>query len=84
MLPALNHLYFPTFKWMYQVLTTMSIKPVNVEWRFRQAFRLPYDDAVQDTTRLLHGTLALVNFHFPHLNTTAVACRLAYTRARQF
>lgn len=78
---ALNRLYFPTYKWMYQVLATMSIKPVDVERRFRQAFRVPYDDAVQDTTRLLHETLALVNHHFPHLDTTAVARRLAYTRA---
>ncbi len=78
---ALNRLYFPTYKWMYQVLATMSIKPVDVEQRFRQAFRVPYDDAVQDTTRLLRETLALVNRHFPHLDTTAVARRLAYTRA---
>jgi len=81
---ALNRLYFPTFKWMYQVLATMSLKPVDVEPRFRQAFRLPYADAVQDTTRLLHETLALVERLFPHLDTTAVARRLAYTRARQF
>lgn len=78
---ALNRLYFPTFKWMYQVLTTIPIKPVEVERRFRQAFRVPYDDAVQDTTRLLHETLTLVNHHFPHLDTTVVARRLAYTRA---
>ncbi|MEJ5309887.1 MAG: nucleotidyltransferase domain-containing protein [Anaerolineae bacterium] len=78
---ALNRLYFPTFKWMYQVLATMSIKPVDVEQRFRQAFRVPYDAAVQDTTHLLHETLALVNRHVPHLDTTAVARRLAYTRA---
>lgn len=81
---ALNRLYFPTFKWMYQVLATMPIKPVDVEQRFRQAFRVPYDDAVQDTTRLLHETLALVNRHFPHLDTTAVERRVAYTRAKQF
>ncbi len=61
----------------------MPIKPVDVERRFRQAFRIPYDDAVQDTTCLLHETLALVNRHFPHLDTTAVARRLAYTRAKQ-
>jgi len=78
---ALNRLYFPTFKWMYQVLTTMSIKPVDVERRFRQAFRDPYDAAVHDTTHLLHETLALVNRHFPHLDTSAAVRRLAYTRA---
>jgi len=65
-------------------MATMSIKPVDVEQRFRQAFRVPYDDAVQDTIRLLHETLDLVNRHFPHLDTTAAAHRLAYTRARQF
>jgi len=77
---ALNRLYFPTFKWMYQVLATMSIKPVDVERRFRQAFRLPYADAVEDTTHLLHETLSLVKRHFPHLDTTVVARRLAYAR----
>ena len=59
----------------------MPVKPVNVEQRFRQAFHAPYDDAVLDTTRLLHETLDLVQHHFPHLDTTVVARRLAYTRA---
>jgi len=78
---ALNRLYFPTFKWMYQVLATMPIKPVAVEQRFRQAFQAPYADAALDTTRLLHETLNLAEHHFPHLDTTAVSRRLAYTRA---
>jgi hypothetical protein len=78
---ALNRRYFPTFKWLYQVLATMPLKPVDVERRFRQTFKAPYDAAVEDTTRLLHETLALVQRHFPHLDTTAVARRLTYTRA---
>jgi predicted nucleotidyltransferase len=77
---ALNRLYFPTFKWLYQVLATMPVKPVDVEQRFRQAFRVSYAAAVLDTTRLLHETLDLVKRHFPHLDTTVVARRLAYTR----
>jgi hypothetical protein len=77
---ALNRLYFPTFKWMYQVLATMPVKPVDVERRFRQAFHVSYDDAIEDTTHLLHEILALVENHFPHLDTTAVARRLTYTR----
>ena len=77
---GLNRLYFPTFKWMYRVLATMLVKPVGIEQRFRQAFQAPYDDAVQDTLHLLHETLDLVQHHFPHLDTTAVARRLAYTR----
>ena len=78
---ALNRLYFPTFKWLYRVLATMPVKPVDVEQRFRQAFQAPYVAAVQDATCLLHETLDLVKHHFPHLDTTAVARRLAYTRA---
>ncbi len=78
---TLNRLYFPTFKWMYQVLITMPIKPVDVEQRFRQAFQVPYTDAVLDTTCLLHEIIGLVERHFPHLDTTAVSRRLAYTRA---
>lgn len=77
---ALNRLYFPTFKRLYQVLATMPVKPVDVEQRFRRAFQSPYDDAVLDTTCLLHETLDLVKSHFPHLDTTAVIRRLAYTR----
>jgi hypothetical protein len=78
---ALNRLYFPTFKWMYQVLETMPVKPVVVEPRFRQAFQVPYADAVLDTTHLLYETVDLVKRHFPRLDTTAVSRRLAYTRA---
>ncbi len=77
---ALNRLYFPTFKWMYQVLATMSIKPVDVERRFRQAFTAPYAEAIADIARLLAETVALVEQHFPQLDTTAIHHRLAYAR----
>lgn len=77
---ALNRLYFPTFKWMYQVLETMPIKPAAVEQRFRQAFKASYADAVQDTPQLLHETLALVEQTFPQVDTAAVRRRLAYVR----
>ncbi len=77
---ALNRCYFPTFKWMYEVLAGLSLKPKNIEQRFRQSFQLPYDMATLDTTRLLHETLDLVKQHFPYLDTTAVSQRLAYTR----
>ncbi len=77
---ALNRLYFPTFKWMYQVLETMRIKPAAVEQRFRQTFTASYAEAVQDTTQLLHETLALVEQTFPQVDTAAVHRRLAYAR----
>lgn len=77
---ALNRRYFPTFKWMYQVLATMAIKPVDVERRFRQAFTVPYAEAIADTARLLAETAALVEQRFPQLDTTAVHRRLAYAR----
>ncbi|HOU15670.1 MAG TPA: DUF4037 domain-containing protein [Anaerolineae bacterium] len=77
---ALNRLYFPTFKWMYQVLPTMQVKPVDVERRFRQAFTVPYAEAIVDTTRLLAETVVLVEQHFPQLDMTAVHRRLSYAR----
>ncbi len=77
---ALNRLYFPTFKWMYQVLATMALKPVDVEQRFRQTFIASYAAAIADTTRLLAETVALVEQRFPQLDTTAVRRRLAYAR----
>ncbi|MBN1994767.1 MAG: nucleotidyltransferase domain-containing protein [Anaerolineae bacterium] len=78
---ALNREYFPTFKWMYQALAKMPIKPPDVEQRFRNAFNCPQDESVGDMFRLINETLFLVEQHYPQIDTTAVRKRLSISRA---
>ena len=78
---ALNRRYFPTFKWLFRALETMPVKPENIDQRLRQAFTLPYAEAIADTRQLLEETLELVELQFPALDTTQVRRQLAYTRA---
>jgi predicted nucleotidyltransferase len=77
---ALNRRYFPTFKWMFRALETMQIKPQNIDPRLRQAFKLPYAEAITDTSQMLEETLELVELQFPHLDTIQVRRQLEYTR----
>ncbi len=77
---ALNRAYFPAFKWMYRVLESMAVKPDDVARRFRRAFAVPYPEAVADMARVLDEMLALVEQHFPQLDTTIARRRLAYAR----
>ncbi|MBN2005880.1 MAG: nucleotidyltransferase domain-containing protein [Anaerolineae bacterium] len=77
---ALNRCYFPTFKWLYRALDAMPLKPEAIDLRLRRAFTLPYAEAIADTRQLLEETLALVELQFPHLDTTQIHRRLAYTR----
>ncbi|MBN1877959.1 MAG: DUF4037 domain-containing protein [Anaerolineae bacterium] len=77
---ALNRRYFPTFKWLFRVLDTMTVKPKNIDQRLRQAFKVPYSEAIADTQHLLEETLALVELQFPYLDTAQVHRQLKYTR----
>jgi hypothetical protein len=78
---ALNRRYFPTFKWLYQVLESMPVKPEAISQRFRRAYEIPYADALADTKRILEETLPLVERQFPQMDITPVYRRLAYVRA---
>ncbi len=78
---ALNHSYFPTFKWLFRVLETMQVEPEDIDRRLRRAFTLPYLEAIADTRQLLEETLELVELQFPHLDITQVRRQLGYTRA---
>lgn len=77
---ALNRKYFPTFKWLYPVLESMQVKPEDIDWRFRQAYKASYGEATADTKRLLEETLHLVERQFPQMDISSTYRRLAYTR----
>jgi len=78
---ALNRSYFPTFKWLYQVLDSMPIQPVATGQRFRQAFEGTCQDALIDTKQVLQETLQLVEKQFPLIDLAPIYRRLAYVRA---
>jgi hypothetical protein len=78
---ALNRQFFPTFKWLYRSLETLQIKPKEIGHRFRAAFQVSPEEAAADMVRVLESTLELVERTYPHLDTSAVRCRLSYRRA---
>lgn len=78
---ALNRRYFPTFKWLYQALESLQIKPEALGERFRQAYEIPYAAAIADTKLVLEETLHLVEAQFPQMDTAPVHRRLTYVRA---
>ncbi len=79
---GLNQRYFPTFKWMEQVLTEMPIQPAKTGARFRRAYEVPMGEAVPDMLALLLETLALVEAAHPNLDTRRARRDVAITRPR--
>jgi predicted nucleotidyltransferase len=77
---ALNRRYFPTFKWLYQTLVDMPLKPAQVEQRMRAAYNLPKDEAVDQTRQILIETLHLVETHFPLIDTSQPHRRVTVVR----
>jgi hypothetical protein len=77
---ALNRRYFPTFKWLYQVLESMQIKPDSIRSRFRQAYKAPYMEALADTKMLLKESLRLVQKQFPQIDIATIDRHLTYVR----
>jgi hypothetical protein len=80
---ALNRRYFPTFKWLYHTLESMSVKPDSIAYRFQNAYEAPYSEAVEDTKLILEEIVHLVEGQFPQIDTTLVYRRLAYARGAQ-
>jgi hypothetical protein len=80
---ALNRMYFPTFKWLYRVLESMQVKPAAIDHRFRQAYEVPYTEAIADTKLLLEETVHLVEKRFSQIDTALIYRRLDYMRAAQ-
>jgi hypothetical protein len=77
---ALNQCYFPTFKWMYQALEPMQVKPQAIGQRFRWAYETSYADAIAATKQILEETLRLVEKQFPQMNLASVYRHLTYVR----
>jgi predicted nucleotidyltransferase len=77
---ALNRSYFPTFKWLYQALKSMQVKPDAIGQRFRQAFEAAYEEAIADTKLILEETLHLAEGQVPQLDTASIYRRLNYVR----
>lgn len=77
---ALNRSYFPTFKWLYQALAPMQVKPDAIGERFQRAYKVTYKEALADTKLILEETLHLVERQFPQINTAQIYHHLAYVR----
>lgn len=78
---ALNQMYFPTFKWLYESLENMQLKPVNTAERFRIAYEVAYDSAVSDTRQVLEETIQLVEDQLPDYDSESIRRRLSYVRS---
>lgn len=77
---ALNRSYFPTFKWLYQSLEKMALKPQDIGRRFREIFTVSPPAAAADMKGILMETLDLVQEAFPEIDSSQVYRRLAYQR----
>lgn len=77
---ALNRCYFPTYKWLFQTLEQLAIKPDEIGSRFRQVFTAPPPAAATDMEALLAETLELVKSAFPEVDTAQAYRRLAHRR----
>ena len=66
---ALNKAYFPTFKWIYQVLNRLPIVPEQVGARLEHMYHQPPIEAAASLREVLAETLALVEARYPQLDT---------------
>ena len=69
---ALNKTYFPTFRWLYPTLERLPIAPTQGAARLRQMFQEPPPAAARQLRNVLTETLALVEAHYPDLDTASV------------
>jgi hypothetical protein len=80
---ALNRQYFPTYKWMYQTIESMSIKPRDTTRRMYDSFHVRLPRAVEDTLALCRETLALIEQQVPQIDTSLAHKALQPPRAAQ-
>lgn len=69
---AQNKFYFPTFKWMFQSMAEMTVKPERLEQRLRQMLTEPPREAAAHLKEVLAETVALVEKMYPQLDTSFV------------
>jgi hypothetical protein len=77
---ALNRAYYPSPKWLYRALENMSVKPAQIEARFRRAYVGPVGEAIAQTLAVVEETLALVEARYPQIDTSPARKRLAPRR----
>jgi predicted nucleotidyltransferase len=65
---ALNQQHFPTYKWMYQTLETMLLKPADTVKRFRDVYRRPFNEAIEDTNQMIDETVSIVSKYYPEID----------------
>ncbi len=78
---ALNHSYFSTFKWMYQALESMRVKPEAIGERLRSTLNTSHELAIGEMKQILEETLELVQAHHPEIDLALARRKLAYQRA---
>lgn len=80
MLAGINRLYFTTFQFkrMHYFIDQMTIKPDHLAGRLEGLFERDMGEAVPEIENLIRETIALVEAHMPHLDTTAAKARLGW------
>lgn len=78
---ALNHSYFSTFKWMYQTLESMRVKPEAIGERLRSTLNTSHELTVGETKQILEETLELIQVHHPEIDLALARRKLVYRRA---
>jgi hypothetical protein len=66
---AVNHSYFPTYKWMYQRLSELAIGPNEIGARLRGMFHEPPLRAANQLHDVLAETLAIAEARYPQVDT---------------
>ena len=72
-LMGLNHIYYPGFKWVDQLMRQMSIAPLHLVSRFKQLFGIVSIDplaGVYQLHELIEETFSLVETHLEEFDTT--------------
>jgi hypothetical protein len=83
-LMGLNHLYYPGFKWVDQVMRQMSITPPQLASRFQQLFGIISIDplaAVYQLHELIEETFVLVETHLDEIDISQARARFQERRA---
>ncbi len=85
-LMGLNHLYYPGFKWVDQLMGQMSITPPQLASRFKQLFGIVSIDplaAVYQLHELIEETFVLVETYLDEIDTSQARTRFQERRANQ-
>ena len=82
---GLNHLYYPGFKWVDQVMRQMSISPAKLAARFKQLFGIVGIDplaAVYQLHELIEETFVLVETNLVEIDTSQAREQFQERRAK--